>query len=181
MIMKAKNSLMALVAAVMMLTGCSSVTIDDYKSTTPTLKIEEYFSGKTKAWGVFQDRFGKVRRQFVVDIHGKWDKEKQTLTLTEDFVYDDGEKEQRVWTIVKTADNTYTGTAKNVVGMAQGKSAGNAFNFKYTFDLPVQNSIWRVTFDDWMYLNPDGEILFNKATIRRYGITIGDVYIFFRK
>ncbi len=179
--MKFKKTLFALCGAIMILTGCSSVTIDDYKSTQPTLEIENYFSGKTKAWGVFQDRFGKVRRQFVVDIDGKWDKDKQTLTLTEDFVYDDGEKEQRVWTITKTAENTYTGTAKNVVGMATGKSAGNAFNFKYTFNLPVQGDIWRVTFDDWMYLNPDGETLFNKATIKRFGITIGDVYIFFRK
>ena len=38
----------------------------------------------------------------------------------------------------------------------------------------------RVSFDDWMYLQ-DNNILFNKATIKKLGITLGDVYIFFDK
>ena len=49
----------------------------------------EYFSGQSRAWGLFEDRFGKVRRQFSVDIEGRVSGD--TLTLEEDFVYDDGE------------------------------------------------------------------------------------------
>ncbi len=154
--------------------------IQDYQNTNPELKIEEYFAGKSKAWGVFQDRFGKVRRSFVVEINGDWNEDGQTLVLTEDFIYDDGETEQRVWMITKTGDGSYLGKADGVVGTARGKSSGNAFNFKYTFDLPVEGKTWRVTFDDWMYLQ-DKNILFNKATIRRWGFRIGDVYIFFDK
>ncbi len=157
------------------------MNIDSYKDTAPELKIEEYFTGQTKAWGVFQDRFGKVRRRFEVDINGTWDEKTQTLKLVEDFNYDDGETEQRIWTIIKTGPDTYTGTAGGVVGEALGQSAGNAFNFKYTFDLPVEGKIWRVKFDDWMYLQNDTDILFNKATISRWGFTLGDVYIFFDK
>ena len=154
--------------------------IQDYQNTTPELRIENYFQGNTQAWGIFQDRFGKIRRKFSVDITGEWDENQQTLKLVEDFDYDDGEKEQRVWTINKTGANTYTGAADGVIGQAQGKSSGNAFNFKYTFNLPVEGKIWRVTFDDWMYLQ-DENVLFNKATIRRWGIRLGDVYIFFDK
>ncbi len=161
-------------------TGCSTVTINDYKQTTPVLNIEQYFDGKSRAHGVFQDRFGKVRRSFVVDIKGDWNPKTNTLKLTEDFVYNDGETEQRIWTIVKQADGTYSGNAKNVVGNAIGVSAGNAFNFKYIFDLAVEDSIWRVKFDDWMYLL-DEKTLFNKAVITRYGIRLGDVYITFTK
>jgi hypothetical protein len=161
-------------------TGCSTVTVDDYKNTTPILNIEDYFVGNTKAHGVFQDRFGKVRRTFVVDIKGDWNKKTNTLNLVEDFIYNDGETEQRVWTIVKANDGSYKGTAKNVVGDAIGVANGNAFNFKYTFDLAVEDSVWRVKFDDWMYLLDD-KTLFNKATITRYGIRLGDVYIYFTK
>ena len=161
-------------------TGCAGVEIQDYKNTSPELKIEDYFQGSSKAWGIFQDRFGKVRRQFIVDINGTWDENAQQLKLVEDFVYNDGETEQRIWIINKAGENTYTGTADGVVGTATGTSSGNAFNFKYTFDLPVEGKIWRVTFDDWMYLQDDN-ILFNKATIKRWGITLGDVYIFFDK
>ena len=33
--------------------------------------LEEYFLGQTSAYGLFEDRFGKVRRQFKVDITGE--------------------------------------------------------------------------------------------------------------
>lgn len=180
-IMKTKFKAVALVVSAFLLGACGSVKVESYKEQTPTLRIENYFDGQTKAWGVFQDRFGNVRRRFVVDIDGVWDESEQTLKLVEDFDYDDGEVEQRIWKITKTGEDSYVGTAGGVVGEAVGKAAGNAFNFKYTFDLPVEGKIWRVTFDDWMYLQPDSNILFNKATIKRWGITLGDVYIFFDK
>ena len=40
---------------------------EDFKNTEPTLLIEEYFNGKVKAWGILQDRSGKVTRQFKAD------------------------------------------------------------------------------------------------------------------
>lgn len=175
-----KMKIIALFVSILILNGCSGVKVQDYQNLNPELKIENYFQGQTKAWGVFQDRFGQVRRRFVVDITGTWDPQTETLKLVEDFDYDDGEKERRVWIITKTGPDTYTGTAEGVVGQAQGKSSGNAFNFKYTFDLPVEGKTWRVTFDDWMYLQ-DENVLFNKAIIRRWGIRLGDVYIFFDK
>jgi len=156
------------------------VDIQEYKDKEPRLLIENYFQGNLKAWGIFQDRFGKVRRQFTVDIDGTWDPKAQTLKLVEDFIYDDGQTEQRVWTIEKTDEHTYQGKAAGVVGMAKGESYGNAFNFKYTFDLPYKGEKLRVKFDDWMYLQDDN-VLFNKAIISKYGFRIGDVYIFFEK
>jgi hypothetical protein len=161
--------------------GCSAMDVQDYKNTSPELVLEDYFGGKTKASGVFQDRFGKVRRRFDVDITGTWDKENQTLKLVEDFVYDDGQTEQRIWKLTKTGDKTFEGYVDGVVGIANGELSGNAFNWHYTFDLPYQGKKLRVKFDDWMFLMPDGKTLFNKASIYKYGIRIGDVYLFFEK
>jgi len=164
----------------LLLGGCSSVNIQDYKEKKPRLLIEDYFDGNTKAWGIFQDRFGKVRRQFTVDIIGTWSPDTQTLELVENFVYDDGQTEQRIWNIKKTGKHTYQGKAAGVIGLAQGESYGNAFNLKYTFDLPYKEGKLRVNFDDWMYLQ-DENVLFNKASISKYGFRLGDVYIFFEK
>lgn len=166
--------------ALLFVTGCSTVNIQDYQNKSPTLKVEDYFQGETKAWGIFQDRFGQVRRRFTVDIVGTWDEENAQLKLIEDFIYDDGQTEQRIWVITKTGDNKYEGYADGVVGIATGESEGNAFNFRYKFDLPMNGKTLRVSFDDWMYLQ-DNNILFNKATIKKLGITLGDVYIFFDK
>ena len=61
----------------------------DFSNGKPTFVLEEYFSGKTKAWGIFVDRFGTVKRQFTVDIEGSWNGEQ--LVLDEKFDFDDGE------------------------------------------------------------------------------------------
>lgn len=160
------------------LTGCSAMKPEDFAGAEPRLVLEEYFAGELRAWGLFQDRFGTVRRQFVVDIHGTWDGE--TLTLVEDFVYDDGEEERRVWEIRKVGDDRYEGTAEGVIGVAQGQTAGNAFNFRYDFDLPIGDSTWRVHFDDWMFLQPGG-VLLNRAAVSKWGVGIGEASIFFQR
>ncbi len=47
--------------------------LDDFAAGTPSLVLEDYFQGRTEAWGVFEDRFGRVRRQFKVDIDGRYE------------------------------------------------------------------------------------------------------------
>jgi hypothetical protein len=158
--------------------GCSGMQIEDFQQTEPAFVLEEYFEGKTIAWGLFEDRFGNVQRQFVVDIDGQWDG--KTLTLTEDFVYSDGETEKRVWTIIKTGDSTYEGATENSIGIAMGELAGNAFHWEYGFKLKVGDGNWKVKFDDWMFLQPNG-VLLNKATVTRWGFTLGTVFLSFSK
>lgn len=174
------KALAILLAAISILTGCSSMRIENFKNATPTLTLEDYFAGRAEAWGVFEDRFGNVRRQFTVDIAGTWNADARTLTLVEDFDYADGETERRVWTLRKTGPTTYEGTAEGVVGTATGEIAGNAFNWQYAFDLPVGGSTWRVRFDDWMFLQPGGVIV-NRATVTKWGIEIGRATIMFHR
>jgi hypothetical protein len=140
--------------------------------------LEEYFEGETTAYGLFEDRFGKVRRQFKVDITGEV--EGNRLTLTEKFVYDDGERDTRVWEIDILGNGQYRGTAGDVPVPAVGQVSGNAFNWKYRVDLKVGDSVWNVGFNDWMFLMQDG-VLLNRAYVTRYGIEIGQVTIAFNK
>jgi len=147
------------------------------------LRLEKFFVGDLVAHGQFQDVFGTVRRQFEVKINGKWDG--KILTLTEDFVYEDGSTEQRVWSLRKTGERTWAGTAPGVIGMATGEEKGDRFNWRYTIDLPIPaadgtTSVTRVSFDDWMWLQTDKR-LFNRAYMKKYGVDIGDVSISFEK
>jgi hypothetical protein len=151
---------------------------EDFATKQPRFVIEDYFAGKTKAWGMFEDRFGNLRREFVVDITGTWDGTQ--LVLDERFVYSDGEKETRVWTIKKQDEHNYTGTAAGVVGTAVGKSYGNALNWSYDFDLKVGDGTWRVHFNDWMFLQPEG-VMLNRAVVSKFGIDIGTVTLAFSK
>jgi len=152
--------------------------LQDEKLSGRQLNLEEFFDGQVLAYGQFQDVFGTVRRRFEVEINGTWDG--QTLTLVEDFAYEDGSTEQRVWTLIKTGDDTWRGTAPGVIGEATGEERGDTFNWKYEIDLPVPDGTLRVTFDDWMWLLSEDRVL-NRAYMKRAGIDIGDVIITFEK
>lgn len=180
MILKGKLAVKALVITLMttILLGCGGMKVEDFSGKEPRLVLEEYFLGNTFAVGIFQDRFGNLRREFKVDIVGEWDGE--TLTLTEDFLYDDGETEQRIWKLTKLDDHRYEGTTDGVVGTATGAAYGNAFNWLYTFDLKVGDGTWRVDFDDWMFLQSGG-VLINTATVSKWGFKLGTVTLSFHK
>ena len=151
---------------------------EDFAGQEPRFVLEEYFDGEVRAWGIFQDRFGTLRRQFQVDINGTWDGE--VLTLVEDFTYDDGETERRVWRVRRIDAHTYVGEADGVVGTATGRSYGNALNWRYDFDLRVGGRTWRVRFDDWMFLQPDG-VMINRADVSKWGMNLGEATIFFQR
>jgi hypothetical protein len=159
-------------------TGCSDMHVEDFKGTEPRFVLEEYFNGRTKAWGIVRDRFGTIKRQFTVDMVGRWDG--AVLTLDEKFTYNDGEVDERVWSIRKLDDNRYEGTAADVVGKASGTAYGNALNWHYTLALEISGRVWDVKFDDWMLLQPDG-VLFNRAEMSKLGIRLGEISLFFKK
>ena len=165
--------------ALAVLTGCTGMKPSDFARQKPKLVLEDYFSGKTRAWGIFEDRFGKVRRQFIVDINGVWDG--TTLTLDEHFEFNDGEKSFRQWRIRKTPDGGYVGEADDVVGTATGIASGNALNWSYVLDMKTgEKSTLRVRFDDWMFLQRGG-VLLNRARMSKFGIELGAVTISFMK
>ncbi len=171
-------------AAALFLAACTDKpSLDDPSLSARQLNLEEFFAGRTVAKGQFQDLFGTVRRRFDVTIDGRWDG--RTLTLTEDFVYEDGSTERRVWTLSKTGPDTWTGTAPGVIGTAAGTEKGDAFNWRYTIDLPIPSAsgateTMRVAFDDWMWLLSEDRLL-NRAYVKRYGVDIGEVIIWFEK
>jgi len=164
--------------SVFFLAGCSSMTISDVSQSTPKLVLEKYFLGKTYASGIFEDRFGTVRRQFTVDIEGTFDQ--NVLYLVEDFVFNDGERETREWIIKRSGKDTYEGRADDVIGVARGQSLGNTLNWRYDMRLKVGGSSVKVHFNDWMFLQPNG-VLINKAMVSKLGVDIGRVTIAFTK
>jgi len=173
-----------ILASALLLTACTGKpSFDDPSLSTRELNLEEFFDGELVAYGQFQDVLGTVRRSFQVNIRGDWNGER--LLLVEDFIYEDGSTEQRVWTLVKTGEDSWQGTAPGVIGVATGEEQDNRFNWRYEIDLPIPAAdgtveTLRVKFDDWMWLLSEDR-LFNRAYIQRFGIDIGDVSISFER
>ena len=158
--------------------GCSAMKPEDFRDTTPRFQVEQYFAGETNAYGMFFDRFGRVKRQFTVQMTGAF--EGQEFVLREKFFYTDGEKEERVWRITEQDEHSYEGRAADVVGHAVGRAFGQALQWRYALNLKVDDSTLRVNFDDWMFLQPDN-VLINRAVMSKFGIKIGEVLLVFHK
>ena len=151
---------------------------EDFKGTNPTIKIEKYFEGRVEAWGLLQDRKGKVIRQFKADMFGKF--ENNILTLEENFFWTDGVKQTRVWYIEKINENNYLGTAEDVIGKAKGFSYGSAFKFEYDLMVPIKGKNIKISFDDWIF-KQDEEIAINRATLKKFGFKVGELTVIFKK
>lgn len=164
--------------SLLLLTACSGVDPAVYRNQTPKLDLFRYFDGTIDAWGQFTDRSGEVVKRFKVEIRGRV--ESDALVLEEDFRYADGTTSRRVWTITRTGDGRYRGSAADVVGEAQGEVSGNALHWTYVLALEVDGSTWNLEVDDWMYLHDD-RVMLNKSVMRKFGVRVGEVILAFRR
>ena len=161
------------------LTGCSSsMKPTDFKDQKPRLIIEDYLSGNVKAYGILQNRSGKVTRQFSADLNGKWDGKQ--LILDEKFNWSDGEVQTRQWKIIKKDEHNYEGTAADVVGTAKGFSYGSAFKLEYVLLVPVKGKEIKITIDDWIFKQSD-TIAINRAKMTKFGFRVADLTVVFIK
>jgi hypothetical protein len=171
-----------LLLGVTLLAACASPSPADYAAKTPVLDLRRYFDGELSAHGLFVDRFGRVQKRFTVRLVGRW--QGDNGVLEEDFRYDDGSTERRVWQLRHLgADNgvvRYSGQADDVLGSAIGEAAGNALRWRYTLLLPVDGRMVEVQFDDWMFL-VDERVMLNRASMSKFGVHLGDVLLSFEK
>jgi hypothetical protein len=169
----------AVLLSAALLASCASAPVPaDYAAEKPVLDLKQYFNGELVAHGLFTDRAGKVARRFTVQLTGTW--QGQSGTLDERFTYSDGKTERRVWRLTDEGGGRYTGRADDVVGVAEGRAAGNALNWRYTLALPVDGKVYEVQFDDWMYLM-DERVMLNKASMSKFGFGLGEVTLSFTK
>lgn len=167
-----------------LLAGCAGPRIADFAQERPRLDLRRYFNGTVDAYGMFTDRFGKVRKRFTVVMQCSWMGEagRELGVLDEEFSYSDGSRQRRIWHLQRepgvSDQGRYRGRADDVVGTAQGEEQGNAFNWTYALLLPVDGRVFEVRFDDWMYLM-DERIMLNRARMSKWGLNLGEVLLTF--
>jgi hypothetical protein len=158
--------------------GCAGPSLADHATQLPRFDFRGYFDGTVLAHGLVIDRGGRTLRRFVVTMRCSWAGDDGTLD--EAFVYDDGERQQRVWRVRREADGAWTGSAGDVVGRASGRESGSAFNWRYTLQLPVRGRTWDIDFDDWMFRIDERTVL-NKAVMSKFGVRVGEIVLSFHK
>ncbi|MDZ7629047.1 MAG: DUF3833 family protein [Parvularculaceae bacterium] len=168
----------AVLAAVALAACATRPAIPDEASASRPFAIERDLAGKTVGRGAFKSITG-ADRLFTAYLDGTY--EGETLTLVEDFEYDDGEKDRKTWRLTRQASGEWSGTREDVVGTARGYQDGPAFRLEYQVDIPMKNGgKRRVGFRDVLILRADG-VVYNKANVGWRGFAVGGVELEIRR
>ena len=160
------------------LSACSSVTVKNYADNQPRFVAEEFFNGKLSAHGIVKDRSGEVIRYFSASIDAYW--RDGVGTLDEKFVFDDGERQTRVWKLEKTSDGVYNATAGDVVGTGLMQVAGNSLFLDYVLRIPYGDGTIDLAIDDRMYL-VSPRVLLNESIMTKWGFEVGQIMLVIEK
>ena len=169
---------LALTVLFLSVTACSQVSVTDYRDMKPAFEVESFFNGQLAAHGVVKNRSGKVTRTFNATIDAS--RKDGVGTLDEDFVFDDGEQQKRIWTLRRQDDGSYIGTAGDVTGEGILRQAGNSVFLDYVLQVPYRGNTIDLRVDDRMYLlTPD--ILINESTLNKFGFEVGELLLVIRR
>ncbi|MFM9938288.1 MAG: DUF3833 family protein [Hyphomicrobiaceae bacterium] len=156
----------------------------DTAATHPTppsstrFELTTFFEGRTVAWGIFEDRFGRMRRRFQVEMQGCWHGD--VFHLEEKFVYDTGDTELRTWIVTPAGDGRFTASCADCVGGAVGVCDRQSIKMRYRFRLALSGRNIIVEFDDRIYCI-DQDRAVNRAVMRKWGIKLGELSLFFQR
>lgn len=151
-----------------------------FANTTPAFDPIAFFTGRTRSWGVFENRAGEPTRRFSTVCDGRRDAD-GALRLDQTFLYEDGTTQQRHWRIRRLDAHRYEATANDVVGRGEGEAYGNAFHWEYTVALKPGNPLFNVRLKQWMYLQSGGRTMVNRASVSKLGIALAQVTEEFRR
>lgn len=101
-------------------------------------------------------------------------------TFTENFSFNDGTKQVRQWTLTRLDDHHYRGKANDSVGPGEGEVWGNSMHWNYTIRTDTDSGTYDLNYDYWMHLIDD-KTLINRATLSKFGVTLGDIAVTFHK
>ena len=146
------------------------VDLGSARVSQPHFGYSSFFEGHVQAWGVFMDRFGTVRANVLVRMHGAW--RDGTFVLEEEFIFGDAAPDRRTWLLKDHQSGRFSATCDQCVGLIEGQNAAEGARLSYRFKISFRGISFTVVFDDQVY-KLDERRVFNRATMKKFGITIG--------
>jgi len=164
--------------ALLLLGACSSLAPHDFASATPRFEPDKFFEGPVQSWGVIENRSGSPRSRVRASLNGRRDGD--GVVVTQDFTFEDGRKQQRIWKIRRLDEHRYEATSDDAP-TSVGYAYGNAFHWQYTLQLRPGSPLARVQMEHWMYLLGDGDTMINRVVIRKFGVIVGQTTEYFHR
>lgn len=147
----------------LVLSGClDAFPRPEQPAAQPELLPDVFFAGRTRGEGTLTMRF-RAPRTLRVEGLGQRDPD-GTFRLDQTVTFDDGTVDTRTWHMRRTAANQYRATLSDAAGEVTAETSGNALHLHYLLRQPA------VYMDQWLYLQPDGRTVLNRATVTVLGI-----------
>ena len=165
--------------ALALLSACASKPIASFHTGRPLFAPEIFFAGRTHSWGVFETRDGKPASILRTTTEGHVAAD--GFHFEQDLDFESGRKSHRSWLVRRLDAHRYSATGTGIVGEARGLAHGNAFHLEFTLDAFPGNPLGHLHMSQWMYLQPDGTTMLNRATLSKAGIIVAQVTEQFQK
>ncbi|MEW5420630.1 DUF3833 family protein [Amorphus sp. 3PC139-8] len=162
-----------------LLAGCVREPEAAVPPNVDSLVLEDFFRGHGKGEGRFESGVAGVDRSFVVDTFGTWDG--RTLTLREDFRFDDGERDSKTWRFTKQKDGSYRGTREDVVGVAYVAQDGDTVRLSYDAMVAGKSGKARKLHFEDVLIPQSRTVVVNKAVVSKVGLPVATVEVVFRQ
>lgn len=156
------------------LVGCGGVQVTDYADRDPAFDARDFFNGFLTAHGVVKNYQGRATRHFNAEIDACW--RDGVGTLDERFVFDDGERQTRIWTLKPQDNGRFVATAGDVVGPGTASSAGNAFFLDYVLRVALEDGTIDLRIDDRMYRVSENVVI-NESSMSKWGLPVGEILL----
>lgn len=148
----------------------------------PAITLVSAFQGRRTGRGQFRIWLTGDERRFTARLNGtvKGRDGARTLTVVEDFLYDDGQKDRLTWVFNEQGPGRWTGKREDTVGEAVVVEEDGQIRLTYTADFRSPSGVNRLEFQDILYAAPDGSIV-NDAVVSRSGIPVASVKFLIRR
>ena len=161
--------------------GCAA-TPNPPAAPGPPITLVSAFRGRTTGSGHFRVWLTGDERRFTARLNGTvtGPEGARTLTVVEDFAYDDGQKDRLTWVFREQGPGRWTGRREDTVGEATVIEGAGQIRLTYTADFNSPSGVNRLGFQDILYARPDGTII-NDAVVTRAGIPVASVRFLIRR
>jgi hypothetical protein len=140
---------------------------------SPAFVFEQFFEGRVRGWGFFEDRFGKVRSRFDVEMSGGW--RNGIFVIDEKLCPVGAAAQRRVWHVTPLGRGLYEADVDDMVGPAVGSADANTVFWRYRLRLPIGQRSIVLSFDDRMY-GYGADTILNVSVARKWGLVVGRLY-----
>lgn len=161
--------------AALPLAGCAATPAPPAQP-GPPITLVSAFQGRTTGRGHFRIWLTGDERRFTAKLNGRvtGTDGARTLTVVEDFLYDDGQQDRLTWVFRETGPGRWTGKREDTVGEATVIEEDGEIRLSYTADFKSPSGVNRLEFQDILYARADGTIV-NDAVVSKAGIAVASV------